>query len=104
MSFDKILEKKGIDVLLIKITNQSNYGYLDGQEQTETIKAVVLPLKAEEIKFWGDVGIAKAAIKAFVNVDLETGWQMEIDGKRYSIRAYENYQSYKKAILEAVND
>ncbi|RLI77980.1 hypothetical protein DRP05_08675 [Archaeoglobales archaeon] len=104
MSFDKILEKKGIDVTLIKVTDQNNYGYLDTQEQAEAIKAVVLPLKAEEIKFWTDVGITKASMKAFVNVELETGWQMEIDGKRYKIRAYENYQTYKKAILEAIND
>jgi hypothetical protein len=102
LSFAKILEKKGVDVTLIKITEQDIDGYLEESEQAETIKAIVLPLKAEELRFWQEAGIAKASMKAYVNVELETGWQMEIDGKRYKIRAYENYPSYKKAILEEV--
>ena len=102
MSFAKILEKKGINVTLVKIIEQDISGYLEESEQAETIKAVILPLKAEELRFWQEAGIDKATMKAYVDVELETGWQMEIDGKRYIIRAYENYNEYKKAILEEV--
>ncbi|WP_290597046.1 MULTISPECIES: hypothetical protein [unclassified Archaeoglobus] len=100
MSFAKILEKKGIDVTLIKVFEQDIDGYLEESEQVETIRAVILPLKSEELRFWQEAGITKASMKAYVDVELEIGWQMEIDGKRYIIRAYENYQSYRKAILE----
>ena len=63
---------------------------------------IILPLKSEERLFWQDAGISKAEMKAYTNVDLKTGWQIEIGGKRYTIRAYENHGTYKKAILEAV--
>ena len=102
MSFAKILEKKGIDVKLLKIVEEEENGYLEELEQAEIIKAIVLPLKAEELRFWQEVGIAKASMKAYVNIELETGWQMEINGKRYVIRAYENYNEYKKAILQEI--
>jgi len=102
MSFAKILEKKGINVKLLKIVEQEENGYLEELEQEETIKAVILPLKADELRFWQEAGITKASMKAYVNIELETGWQMEIDGKRYVIRAYENYNGYKKAILEEI--
>ena len=80
----------------------TDVGYISKQETTVTIKAVVLPLASEERKFWQEVGITKASLKVFTDQDLSTGWQIEIDGKRYTIRAYENYREYKKAILEAV--
>lgn len=102
MSFKKILEKKGIDVTLIKKTKTVNQGYVDEQETAETIKTVVLPLKTEERKFWQEAGISKASLAAYTDQDLRTGWQIEVNGKRYTIRAYENYDVYKKAILEAV--
>ncbi len=80
----------------------TDVGYISKQETTVTIKAVVLPLASEERQFWQEVGITMASLKVFTDQELSTGWQIEIDGKRYTIRAYENYGEYKKAILEAV--
>lgn len=102
MSFDKILEKKGTDVTLIRITKTNNSGYLEETETAIATRAVVLPLKAEERRFWSDAGIAKAEMKVFLADDVKTGDLIEIDGKRYRIRAFENYGAYKKAIVEAV--
>jgi hypothetical protein len=84
------------------MTQISDAGYISKQETVVTIKAVVLPLTSEERKFWQEVGIRKASLKVFTDRELSTGWQIEIDGKRYTIRAYENYEKYRKAILEAV--
>lgn len=102
MSFQKILEKKGVDVTLIRKVKSENQGYFEEQEETSTIRAVVLPLKTEERKFWQEIGITKVSLAAYTDAELQTGWQVEINGRRYTIRAYENYDSYKKAILEAV--
>ncbi len=102
LSFDKILEKKGIDVTLIHITRTNNNGYIEESETTIATKAVVLPLTAEELKFWVDAGITKASLKVYLADDIKTGDKIEIDGKRFLIRAFENYQTYKKAIVEAV--
>lgn len=102
MSFKSILEKNGRDVSLIQITQSNDTGYLTDQETVTTIKAIVLPLKSEERKFWQEVGITNASMKIFTDQELHTGWQVEINGKRYTIRAYENYDFYKKAILETV--
>lgn len=102
MSFESILEKKGREVNLIKITQVNDAGYISKQETAVAIKAIVLPLESGERLFWQDAGVTKASLKVFTDQELSTGWQIEIDGKRYVIRAYENYDVYKKAILEAV--
>lgn len=102
MSFKKILEKKGVDVTLIRKVKSKNQGYFEEQEETSTIRAVVLPLKTEERKFWQEIGISKASFAAYTDQELHTGWQVEYNGERYLIRAYEDYGQYKKAILEAV--
>jgi len=102
MSFERILENKGTLVNLIQKSKVNNQGYLEEQETVVQVKMIILPLKAGERQFWQEIGISKAEMKAYTNVDLKTGWQIEIDGKRYTIRAYENYGTYKKAILEAV--
>ncbi|AIY89895.1 hypothetical protein [Geoglobus acetivorans] len=102
MSFEKILENKGTLVNLIQISKVDNQGYLEVQETVVQAKMIILPLKSEERQFWQEIGISKAEMKAYTDVDLKTGWQVEVDGKRYTIRAYENYGTYKKAILEAM--
>jgi len=101
MSFERILAKHGIDVNLIKIMQVDQNGYIEKQETVLQTKMIVLPLKAEERKFWQGVGITKATMKAYTNEEVETGWQVEINGVRYNIRAYENYGQHKKLILEA---
>ena len=103
MSFAKILEKKGTDVNLIKITKTNNAGYLEESEEIIPMLAVILPLSKEEKLFWSNAGIVKAEMKAYTDQEVSTGWQVEIDGKRYKIRAYENYGEYKKLILEAIS-
>lgn len=102
MSFAKILEKKGREVSLIQATKTNESGYLSRQETVKTIKAIILPLSSNEIVFWQNAGVSRASMKMFTDAELKTGWQVEIDGKRYTIRAYEDYEVYKKAILEAV--
>lgn len=103
MSFAKILEKKGIYVKLIRITKTNEHGYLTESEEITQVKMVILPLSKEEKLFWSNAGIVKAEMKAFTDQDVRTGWQVEINGKRYKIRAYENYGEYKKLILEAIS-
>jgi len=100
LSFDKILEKKGIDVTLIRVTKTNNSGYLEESETTIATKAVVLPLTAEELRLWADAGITKASMKVYLADDIWTGDKIEINGKRFLIRAFENYQTYRKAIVE----
>lgn len=102
MSFEKILAKKGKTVLLVKVTKHSQDGYITEREEVEEVEAIVLPLTAEERKFWDDVGITKASLKLYTTADVKTGWLVEIDGMRLKIRAVEKYQLYKKAILEAI--
>ena len=102
MSFQKILEKKGVDITLIRKMRSANQGYLEEQEETVTVRAVILPLKTEERKFWQEIGISKASFAAYTDQEMKTGWQVEIDGKKYTVRAYEDFGQYRKAILEAV--
>jgi len=102
MSFKGIIEKNGREISLIQITKTNESGYISRQETVTTIKAIILPLKSDEIIFWQSAGVNRASMKMFTDAELNTGWQIEIDGKRYTIKAYENYDVYKKAILEAV--
>lgn len=94
MSFEKILEKRGVAVKIVKIQEVNNNGIIERteSEQIQT-KAIVQPLENEDIKYWNDVGITKAQLKAYFkpNEDIEIGDIVEIGGKRYYVKTFENH-------------
>ena len=107
MSFEKILEKRGVAVKIVKIQKQNVEGIIEPVE-TDIIetKALVQPISKEELIYWKDLGFAKAQIKAYFKPDenIEIGDIVEIDGKRYHVKTFENHTAigingYKVAIL-----
>ena len=107
MSFEKILEKRGVAVKIVKIQEFNNNGIIE-QTESEQIqtKALVQPISKEELIYWKDLGFAKAQLKAYFKPDenIEIGDIVEIDGKRYHVKTFENHTAvgingYKVAIL-----
>ena len=107
MSFEKILEKRGVAVKIVKIQEFNNNGIIERteSEQIQT-KAIIQPLSKEELIYWKDLGFAKAQLKAYFKPDenIEIGDIVEIDGKRYHVKTFENHTAtgingYKVAIL-----
>jgi hypothetical protein len=112
MSFEQILEKRGYPVQIIKVQELNNNGIIERVE-SELIqtKAIVQPLGKEELKYWNDLGFAKAQLKAYFKHDenIEIGDIVEIDGKRYHVKTFENHTAtgingYKVAILGEEHD
>jgi len=107
MSFEQILEKCGYPVQIIKVLEQNVNGIIERteSEQIQT-KAIIQPLSKEEMTYWKDLGFAKAQLKAYFkpNESIDVGDIVEIDGKRYHVKTFENHTAtgingYKVAIL-----
>ncbi|RLI81338.1 hypothetical protein DRP04_06350 [Archaeoglobales archaeon] len=107
MSFEKILEKRGIPIQIVKIETVNNNGILEKSEvSTVDTKAIIQPLKHEEIKYWNDLGYSKAQMKAYFkqDEDIDINDVIVVDGKRFVIKTFENHTAtridgYKVAIL-----
>ena len=107
MSFEKILEKRGYPVQIIKMQEQNVNGIIERaeSEQIQT-KAIIQPLNHEELKYWNDLGFAKAQLKAYFKATEEIGIGdiVIVDNRRYHVKTLENHTAtgingYKVAIL-----
>ncbi|ADB58543.1 hypothetical protein [Archaeoglobus profundus] len=112
MSFEHILEKRGYPVQIIKIQEVNNNGIIQRTESDPIqTKAIVQSLSKEELTYWRDLGYAKVQLKAYFRPDesIDVGDMVEIDGKRYHIKTFENHTAvgingYKVAILGEEHD
>ena len=107
MSFEQIIEKRGYPVQIIKVQEQNVNGIIE-QVESEPIqtKAIIQPLNHEELKYWNDLGFAKAQLKAYFKAteEIDIGDIVIIDGRRYHVKTFENHtaiglEGYKVVIL-----
>ena len=72
MGFEEILRKRGISVQIVKIDMLNNNGILEKSEVSIVdTKAIIQPLRHEEIRYWNDLGYSKAQMKAYFKEDWE---------------------------------
>ena len=111
MSFEQILEKCGYPVRIIKIEEVDDF--IPDRVESETIqtKAIVQPLKHEELKYWKDLGFTKAQLKAYFKSteEINIGDIVIIDGRRYRVKTFKNHTAmgingYKVVILGEEHD
>lgn len=107
MGFEEILRKRGISVQIVKIDMLNNNGILEKSEVlTVDTKAIIQPLRHEEIRYWNDLGYSKAQMKAYLkeDEDIDVNDVIVVNGKRFVIKTFENHTTtgingYKVAIL-----
>ncbi len=102
MSFEKILNKAGIDVTLRKVSNTETDGYLSQTTQDIQIKAIVLPLSSTERSYWPDAGTIQGELKAYVlkETDVKVGDILVVQGFDCEVREVLEYSAFKKLILK----
>jgi len=112
MSFEQILEKRGYPVQIIKVQELYNNGIIERveSEQIQT-KAIIQSINHEELKYWHDLGFAKAQLKAYFKSteEINIGDIVIIDGRRYHVNTLKNHTAtgingYKVAILGEEHD
>jgi len=107
MGFEEILRKRGISVQIVKIDMLNNNGILEKSEVSIVdTKAIIQPLRHEEIRYWNDLGYSKAQMKAYFkeDEDIDVNDVIVVNGKRFVIKTFENHTTtgingYKVAIL-----